>query len=382
MAKEGTPSIYDFSLDELKETLKPSFRAKQIYNWLYKQYASSYDEMKNIPKDLKEELEEKYPIDVMSILKKEVSTDGSIKYLFKLRDNLTVEAVLLLMKEKKKNEEGVIVRSEKYTVCVSSQVGCKVGCTFCLTAKGGFVRNLTVGEYIAQIVNIKRDNDIPANKSVNIVYMGMGEPLDNFKNFTRAVNVFSEEEGLSINKRRQTVSTSGVASKIEKLGEFDLGIQLAISLHAVDDDLRSELIPMNKAYNIQTIIDAVRKFPVDTRKKVMFEYLVIKGKNDSIEAAAKLIKLLNGINAKVNLIFFNPYPGTDYERPEVADMIRFKDYLNDRGLICTIRESKGIDISAACGQLKEKDANGLTWDRITNIYSNCSNSIRRRILHI
>ena len=360
MAKEGTPSIYDFSLDELKETLKPSFRAKQVYNWLYKQYATSYDEMKNIPKDLKEELEEKYPIDVMSILKKEVSTDGSIKYLFKLRDNLTVEAVLLLMKEKKRNEEGVIVRSEKYTVCVSSQVGCKVGCTFCLTAKGGFVRNLTVGEYIAQIVNIKRDNDIPANKSVNIVYMGMGEPLDNFKNFTRAVNVFSEEEGLSINKRRQTVSTSGVASKIEKLGEFDLGIQLAISLHAVDDDLRSELIPMNKAYNIQTIIDAVKKFPVDTRKKVMFEYLVIKGKNDSIEAAAKLIKLLNGINAKVNLIFFNPYPGTDYERPEVADMIRFKDYLNDRGLICTIRESKGIDISAACGQLKEKDANGLT----------------------
>jgi len=359
MAKQGTPSIYDFSLDELKETLKPSFRAKQVYNWLYKQYATSYDEMKNIPKDLKEELEEKYPIDVMSILKKEVSVDGSIKYLFKLRDNLTVEAVLLLMKEKKKNEEGVIVRSEKYTVCVSSQVGCKVGCTFCLTAKGGFVRNLTVGEYIAQIVNIKRDNDIPANKSVNIVYMGMGEPLDNFKNFTRAVNVFSEEEGLSINKRRQTVSTSGVASKIEKLGEFDLGIQLAISLHAVDDELRSELIPMNKAYNIQTIIDAVKKFPVDTRKKVMFEYLVIKDKNDSIEAAAKLIKLLNGINAKVNLIFFNPYPGTDYERPEVEDMIRFKDYLNDRGLICTIRESKGIDISAACGQLKEKDANGL-----------------------
>lgn len=359
MAKAGTPSIYDFTLDELKETLKPSFRAKQVYNWLYKKYVTSYDEMLNIPKDLKEQLINNYPIDVMSILKKEVSTDGSIKYLFKLRDGLTVEAVLLLMKDKKRNEEGVIVRSEKYTVCISSQVGCKVGCTFCLTAKGGFVRNLTVGEYIAQIVNIKRDNDIPANKSVNIVYMGMGEPLDNFKNFTKAVEVFSEEEGLSINRRRQTVSTSGIASKIEKLGEIDLGIQLAISLHAVDDDLRSELIPMNKAYNIQTIIDAVKKFPVDTRKKVMFEYLVIKNKNDSIEAAQKLLQLLNGISAKVNLIFFNPYPGTDYERPEVEDMLKFKDYLNDRGLICTIRESKGIDISAACGQLKEKDANGF-----------------------
>lgn len=359
MAKAGTPSIYDFTLDELKETLKPSFRAKQVYNWLYKKYVTSYDEMLNIPKDLKEQLINNYPLDVMSILKKEVSTDGSIKYLFKLRDGLTVEAVLLLMKDKKRNEEGVIVRSEKYTVCISSQVGCKVGCTFCLTAKGGFVRNLTVGEYIAQIVNIKRDNDIPANKSVNIVYMGMGEPLDNFKNFTKAVEVFSEEEGLSINRRRQTVSTSGIASKIEKLGEIDLGIQLAISLHAVDDDLRSELIPMNKAYNIQTIIDAVKKFPVDTRKKVMFEYLVIKNKNDSIEAAQKLLQLLNGISAKVNLIFFNPYPGTDYERPEVEDMLKFKDYLNDRGLICTIRESKGIDISAACGQLKEKDANGF-----------------------
>lgn len=359
MAKAGTPSIYDFTLDELKETLKPSFRAKQVYNWLYKKYVTSYDEMLNIPKDLKEQLINNYPIDVMSILKKEVSTDGSIKYLFKLRDGLTVEAVLLLMKDKKRNEEGVIVRSEKYTVCISSQVGCKVGCTFCLTAKGGFVRNLTVGEYIAQIVNIKRDNDIPANKSVNIVYMGMGEPLDNFKNFTKAVEVFSEEEGLSINRRRQTVSTSGIASKIEKLGEIDLGIQLAISLHAVDDELRSELIPMNKAYNIATIIDAVKKFPVDTRKKVMFEYLVIKNKNDSIEAAQKLLQLLNGISAKVNLIFFNPYPGTDYERPEVEDMLKFKDYLNDRGLICTIRESKGIDISAACGQLKEKDANGF-----------------------
>ncbi|MFA9372745.1 23S rRNA (adenine(2503)-C(2))-methyltransferase RlmN [Poseidonibacter sp.] len=359
MAKAGTPSIYDFTLDELKETLKPSFRAKQVYNWLYKKYVTSYDEMLNIPKDLKEQLINNYPLDVMSILKKEVSTDGSIKYLFKLRDGLTVEAVLLLMKDKKRNEEGVIVRSEKYTVCISSQVGCKVGCTFCLTAKGGFVRNLTVGEYIAQIVNIKRDNDIPANKSVNIVYMGMGEPLDNFKNFTKAVEVFSEEEGLSINRRRQTVSTSGIASKIEKLGEIDLGIQLAISLHAVDDELRSELIPMNKAYNIATIIDAVKKFPVDTRKKVMFEYLVIKNKNDSIEAAQKLLQLLNGISAKVNLIFFNPYPGTDYERPEVEDMLKFKDYLNDRGLICTIRESKGIDISAACGQLKEKDANGF-----------------------
>lgn len=351
-------SIYDFTLDELKEELKPSFRAKQVYNWIYKKYASSYDEMKNIPNDLKEQLKENYALDIMKIVKKEQSLDGSIKYLFQLHDGLTVEAVLLLMKKKKISEDGKIERSEKYTVCISSQVGCKVGCTFCLTAKGGFVRNLTVGEYIAQIVNIKRDNNIAENKSLNIVYMGMGEPLDNYKNFVKAVKVFSELDGLAISRRRQTVSTSGISSKIEKLGKEDLGIQLAISLHAVDDKLRSELIPMNKAYNIESIINAVKNFSVDTRKKVMFEYLVIKDKNDDIKSADKLLKLLNGIKAKVNLIYFNPYPGTPYQRPESKDMVKFQEYLINKGLLCTIRESKGLDISAACGQLKEKESNG------------------------
>src|SRR5574344_123101 len=354
MTKEILSSIYDYTLDELKERLKPSFRAKQVYNWLYKKYANSYDDMKNLPKELIEDLKTNYPIDILKVVKKEQSRDGSIKYLFKLRDNHTVEAVLLLMKDKKIDEDGQIVRSEKYTVCISSQVGC----SFCLTAKGGFVRNLTVGEYIAQIVNIKRDNDIAENKALNIVYMGMGEPLDNFDNFVKAVEIFSELDGLAISRRRQTVSTSGIASKIKKLGEKDLQIQLAISLHAVDDELRSELIPMNKAYNIASIIDAVKAFPVDTRKKVMFEYLVIKDKNDSLDAAKKLVKLLDGIQAKVNLIYFNPYPGTSYQRPLEADMMRFKDFLNSKGVICTIRESKGLDISAACGQLKEKELNG------------------------
>lgn len=358
MSKFKEISIYDYTLDELKKILKPSFRAKQVYNWLYKKYISSYEEMKNLPKDLKEELKEKYPIEILKIIKKEQSSDGSIKYLFKLRDNHTIEAVLLLMKDKKIDEDGKIIQSEKYTVCISSQVGCKVGCSFCLTAKGGFVRNITVGEYIAQIVYIKKDNQIAENKALNIVYMGMGEPLDNFENFTKAVNIFSELDGLAISKRRQTVSTSGIASKIKKLGEKDLGIQLAISLHAVDDELRSELIPMNKAYNIASIIQAVKDFPVDTRKKVMFEYLVIKNKNDSLSAAKKLLSLLNGIKAKVNLIYFNPYDGTSYQRPNEEDMIKFKDYLNKKGLICTIRESKGLDISAACGQLKEKETNG------------------------
>lgn len=352
-------SIYNYTLEELKEQLKPSFRAKQIYNWLYKKYVTQFDDMKNLPNDLKSHLKENFKASTLKILKKETSKDGSIKYLFQLEDGHTIETVLLLMKKKKTNEEGVVEKSEKYTVCISTQVGCKVGCSFCLTAKGGFIRNLTVGEIIEQIVQLKKDNEIAENKALNIVYMGMGEPLDNYDNLIKAIKIFSELDGLAIAPRRQTISTSGISTKIEKLGAEDLGIQLAISLHAVDDGLRSELIPMNKAYNISSIIEAVKNFPIDARKKVMFEYLVIKDKNDDIASAAKLIKLLNGINAKVNLIYFNPYPGTSYQRPTRENMIKFQEYLLSKGLICTIRESKGLDISAACGQLKEKDANGI-----------------------
>jgi 23S rRNA (adenine2503-C2)-methyltransferase len=341
-------------LEELKQEIKPSFRAKQIYNWLYKQYATSYDEMKNIPKELKESLSENYPIDIGKIIRTEKSNDGSIKYLFEYEGGHTVEAVLLLMKEEIKDDNGNISQGAKYTFCVSSQVGCKVGCSFCLTAKGGFTRDLSAGEIVAQVSYLKKLNNIAQNKAVNIVYMGMGEPLDNYDNLIKAIKIISDLDGLAIATRRQTISTSGISSKIEKLGMEDLGVQLAISLHAVDDDLRSELIPMNKAYNIQSIIDAVKKFPIDSRKKVMFEYLVIKGKNDDIASANKLIKILSGIQAKVNLIYFNPYAGTPYERPSRNSMIKFQEQLIKKGVLCTIRESKGLDISAACGQLKEK----------------------------
>jgi 23S rRNA (adenine2503-C2)-methyltransferase len=247
-----------------------------------------------------------------------------------------------------------VIQEAKYTICVSTQVGCKVGCTFCLTAKGGFTRNLTAGEIVAQVVTLKNDNEHKHNRKINIVYMGMGEPLDNLDNLAKAIAIFKEEEGLCIGAKRQTVSTSGLSNKIDKLGEMDLGVHIAISLHAVDDALRTELIPMNKAHNINSIIEAVKRFPIDTRKRVMFEYLVIKNKNDDLGSAKKLIKLLTGIKAKVNLIYFNPYPGTTYDRPTKADMVAFADYLIKHGLLCTIRDSKGIDISAACGQLKEK----------------------------
>ena len=310
--------------------------------------------MKNIPKDLKETLKKDYPIDIGKIVRVEKSNDGSIKYLFEYEGGHTVEAVLLLMREEEQDENGNITTGAKYTFCISSQVGCKIGCSFCLTAKGGFTRDLTAGEIVAQVSYLKKENHIPQNKSVNIVYMGMGEPLDNYYNLVQAIKIISTLDGLAISTRRQTISTSGISSKIKKLGEENLGVQLAISLHAVDDDLRSELIPMNNAYNIKSIIDAVKEFPIDTRKKVMFEYLVIKDKNDDINSANKLVKILSGIQAKVNLIYFNPYPGTPYARPSRNAMIKFQEQLLKKGLTCTIRESKGLDISAACGQLKEK----------------------------
>lgn len=348
------PSLLDFTLKELTEQIKPAFRAKQIYGWLYHQYAENFDDMKNIPKALKEELDKKYLVNPMEIVKKEESSDGTIKYLFELQDGKTVEAVWLKMKEVVLGSDGEVIQEPKFTICVSTQVGCKVGCSFCLTAKGGFTRDLTSGEIVGQVVALKRDNEHKHNRMINIVYMGMGEPLDNLDNLAKAIKIFKEDDGLCISGKRQTVSTSGLSSKIDKLGEMDLSVHIAISLHAVDDELRTELIPMNKAHNIDSIIEAVKRFPIDTRKRVMFEYLVIKDKNDDLGSAKKLVKLLHGIKAKVNLIYFNPYPGTDYDRPSKDDMVAFQEYLVNHGLLCTIRDSKGIDISAACGQLKEK----------------------------
>lgn len=348
------PSLFDFTQKELMLAIKPSFRAKQIFGWIYHNYADSFEEMGNIPKTLKAELQEKYIVNPLKIVNKEVSSDGTIKYLFELQDGKTIETVWLKMKEAQLDSNGEVIQEAKYTICVSTQVGCKMGCTFCLTAKGGFTRDLTAAEIVAQVVSLKKDNEHKHNRKINIVYMGMGEPLDNLENLAKAIEIFKEEEGLCISGKRQTVSTSGLSSKIDKLGELDLGVHIAISLHAVDDELRTKLIPMNKANNISSIIEAVKRFPIDTRKRVMFEYLVIKNKNDDLGSAKKLVKLLTGIKAKVNLIYFNPYTGTSYERPTRADMVSFQEYLIGHGLLCTIRDSKGIDISAACGQLKEQ----------------------------
>lgn len=347
-------NIFNYTLEELGAVVSPKFRAQQIYKWLYMEYKSDFDTMSNLPKTLRERLMQTHSAYNLEIIKCEQSRDGSKKYLFRTHDGHTFESVLIQMREKQRDVNGKILSSEKWTICVSSQIGCKVGCAFCFTAKGGFCRNLEAGEIVEQVVQIKRDNAIAPHKRVNIVYMGMGEPLDNFENVTKAIRILSDRDGLSISARRQTISTSGIAPKIKKLGLLDLGVQLAISLHAVDDVLRSQLIPMNKAYNIAQVLDEVRAFPIDMRKRVMFEYLMIKDLNDSLREAKKLLALLNGIRAKVNVILFNPHEGSEFLRPSEEKAKMFADFLTHRGLLCTIRESKGLDISAACGQLREK----------------------------
>ena len=333
-----------------------AFRAKQIFQAVYHSFSENFSEITTLSKSLREQLDNTYTIYPSKIIQKEVSRDGSEKYLFEMEDGHTVEAVLLLMKDEETDEEGKTKRQAQYTVCISSQVGCKVGCSFCLTAKGGFIRNLTPGEIVSQLLLIKKDHNFPPEKRLNIVYMGMGEPLDNLENVAKAITIFSDEDGLAIAPRRQTISTSGISSKIKKLGDLDLDIQLAISLHAVDNDLREELIPMNKAFPIESIIDAVKNFPMRNRRRILFEYLVIKDVNDDTKSAKKLIKLLSGIKAKVNLIYFNPFEGTPYKRPAQEKMVAFQEYLIKHGVLATIRQSKGLDISAACGQLREKES--------------------------
>ncbi len=347
-------NIYSYSLDDLKAEFTQAFRAKQIYNWLYVKYEKDFMAMQNLPKDMRENLKQKYSTQNLDCITEEISKDGTKKYLFQTRDNHTFESVFIKMKDKKLDENGKILESEKYTFCISSQIGCKVGCLFCSTARGGFVRDLEVGEIVEQVVNLKKYNNLLPEKGINIVFMGMGEPLHNFENLTKAIKILSSLDGLSISTKRQTISTSGISPFIDKLGELNLGVQLAISLHAVNDSLRSKLMPINKTYNIQSIIDSVKRFPINVRKKVMFEYLVIKDINDDLESAKDLVRLLKGIPAKVNLILFNPHSGLKFQRPEMQNVKAFADFLISNGLFATIRESKGIDISAACGQLREK----------------------------
>lgn len=345
-------NLLDFTSEDLAQLITPKFRVKQIFEWIYQKYADDFSQMSSLPKEMRIQLFHHFHFSPLQCVKFEQSQDKSIKYLFRLNDGLFIESVLLPMKEECKDENGKSIKQSRYTICVSSQVGCKSACSFCLTAKGGLKRNLSAGEIVGQILWIKKHHKIPYERRVNIVYMGMGEPLDNLDNVAQAVKILSN--ALSISPQRQTISTSGLAKQIKKLAELNLGVLLAISLHAVNDELRDKLMPINKAYNIASIMQVVREFPINQRKKIMFEYLLIDNLNDSPQNAKELAKLLNGIKAKVNLILFNPHEGTFYQRPSMQKAIEFQEILNAKGITCTIRQSKGLDISAACGQLKER----------------------------
>ncbi|STQ86122.1 radical SAM protein [Helicobacter muridarum] len=351
-----------------KQNSALGFRSKQIYSWLYSKYTTSFDVMSNISKADRYRLNSIFSISNLNIKHIEQSSDGTKKYLFQTGDNLFFESVLILMKDRVVDDCGKVLKSEKYTFCLSSQIGCKIGCTFCSTAKGGFVRNLTSGEIVEQVVFLKRDNGLDSNKSVNIVFMGMGEPLDNLNNVVRAIKIISHKDGLNIATRRQTISTSGIVPQIAKLADMNLDVQIALSLHAVDDSLRDRLMPINKSWNIAQVLESLRNFPIRSRNKILFEYLMLHNVNDSLDHAKKLVSLLNGFRAKVNLIPFNPHSESEFERPSRERLKLFADYLYKKGIVATIRESRGLDISAACGQLRQKVINGGTLqNKPTNI---------------
>jgi 23S rRNA (adenine2503-C2)-methyltransferase len=319
--------------------VKP-YRAGQILKWIYLRQSDTFDIMTDLGKEIRTLLSRHFTINRLEKVCIETSQDGSKKYLFKLEDGKHIESVL-------------IPEKDHYTLCISSQVGCAQGCKFCLTAKGGFIRNLTKREIVDQVRDIK--NDLDDSKCLtNIVFMGMGEPLANYNNVVSAINTITDSEfGLNFSSRRVTLSTAGLVPKLFDLGR-DTSINLAISLNATDNKTRTMLMPINRKYPIEKLIDACRRYPLKPRRRITFEYILIKGINDSLEDAKRLVKLLRPIKAKINLIPFNEHEGSDFLRPEESVIHKFQEILHQNNYTAIIRHSKGRDISAACGQLRGK----------------------------
>jgi 23S rRNA (adenine2503-C2)-methyltransferase len=314
-----------------------SFRAGQIFKWIYLRNADSFEMMTDLGKEVRDLLLNNFTVNRLDITKKQESNDGTKKYLFKLEDGKFVESVLIREKS-------------HFTLCISSQVGCAQGCSFCLTAKGGFSRNLTTGEIVSQIRDIQKDMDESDNLS-NLVLMGMGEPLANYDNLVNALNIITDTDfGLKFSTRRVTLSTAGLVPKFADLGN-DTKVNLAVSLNATDNKTRSMLMPINRKYPIEELLEACRLYPLKPRRKITFEYILIKGVNDSPEDAKRLAKLLKPIKAKINLIPFNEHSKSDFKSPDSSVVLRFQKDLNNYGYSAIIRYSKGQDISAACGQL-------------------------------
>jgi 23S rRNA (adenine2503-C2)-methyltransferase len=336
-----TSDIKELTRDQLivwleERKIRP-FRAGQIFKWIYLRNADSFEMMTDLGKEIRDLLLDNFTINRLDITKKLESNDGTKKYLFKLEDGKFVESVLIREKS-------------HFTLCISSQVGCAQGCSFCLTAKGGFSRNLTTGEIISQIRDIQKDMDESDNLS-NLVLMGMGEPLANYDNLINALNIITDTDfGLKFSTRRVTLSTAGLVPKFADLGK-DTKVNLAVSLNATDNKTRSMLMPINRKYPLEELLEACRLYPLKPRRKITFEYILIKGINDSPEDAKRLAKLLKPIKAKINLIPFNGHSKSDFMSPDSSVVLRFQKDLNKYGYSAIIRYSKGQDISAACGQL-------------------------------
>ena len=315
-----------------------TFRADQILKWLYLRLADSFDEMTDLSKDFRSLLEHHFVISRMPVDQMLTAKDGTRKYLFRLGDGNTIESVL-------------IPEKDHHTLCVSSQVGCAQGCRFCLTGDGGLVRNLTSAEIVGQIWEIRKQMAEPEHLT-NLVFMGMGEPLANYRQLIRALAVLTNSQwGMKIANRRITVSTAGIPGRIIDLGR-DTKVNLAISLNAPDDIDRTHLMPINRKYTIAELLTVCRRHPLPKGRKITFEYILFKGVNDTIGHAKKLAKLLAGMKAKINLIPFNPYPGSDFQRPTQERIQAFQAVLVKKHFTTIVRYSKGLDIMAACGQLR------------------------------
>ena len=336
-------NIKDYNLPELKKELenmgeKP-FRAEQIFKWIFQEKVKSFDEMTNISLELREKLKQNYTICNFEILRKQESKDGTIKYLFDVLDGNAIETVLMSY-------------HHGYSICVSSQIGCKMGCKFCASTGINFVRSLTSGEIVEQLLAVQRDENI---KISNVVFMGIGEPLDNYNNVVNAIRIINNPKGINIGARHISVSTSGLVPKIYDLANENIQCTLSISLHATTDEKRSSMMPVNNAYNIEELLQACRDYIDKTNRRISFEYALAKDNNDNLEDAKRLVKLLKGMICHVNLIPINKIENGAYTKSSNENIIKFRDYLNDHGIVATIRRELGSDIDAACGQLRRKN---------------------------
>ena len=340
-------NIKNFDLDNLKEELKnmgeKPFRAEQIFKWIFQDKVTSFDEMTNLSLDLRKKLEENYTLGNFKIVRKLESVDGTKKYLFDVQDgqgNL-IESVLMQY-------------HHGYTICVSSQIGCKMGCKFCASTGIPFSRDLEAGEIVEQLLAIERDLGIRIS---NIVFMGIGEPLDNYDNVMESIKILNNPKGLGIGARHISISTSGLVPKIYEMADRQMQCTLSVSLHSSNNKTRSEMMPINNAYPIEELMKACKYYIEKTNKRISFEYALAKDNNDNLDDAKKLVQLLKGMLAHVNLIPINKIEDGKYTKSTNENIIKFRDYLNDHGIVATIRRELGSDISAACGQLRKQNLN-------------------------